>query len=67
VSIIEALEHIRWSLDHSPTTYTMYRAHMIDLRQQLVNCELRYQERHEPERQNQARNADKRLPAEQRG
>lgn len=44
MSIIEAIEHIKWSINKSPKAYAEMREYLVDLRIDLVNAELRYQE-----------------------
>lgn len=43
-SIIDACGHIKWTLERSPSSYPLCREMLMDLRQQLVNCELVFME-----------------------
>lgn len=44
MSLIDAIGHIRWTLEHSPSSYILMREQLIDLRQMLVNMEIKYDE-----------------------
>lgn len=44
MSIIDAVGHIKWTLDKSRLSYRECRDMLVDLRVQLVNAELKYQE-----------------------
>lgn len=43
-NITDAVGHIKWTLEHSPKSYVVCREMLMDLRVQLVNMELKYQE-----------------------
>ena len=38
----EGIEHIIWTIEHSPKAYALFRQRCIFLRQTLVNAELRH-------------------------
>lgn len=42
MGILEAVGHIRWTIERSPRAYAEARNMLIDLRIALVNAELKY-------------------------
>jgi hypothetical protein len=40
----DAIDHILWTVEHSPKAYAMFRQRCMGLRQHLVNAELRHRE-----------------------
>lgn len=38
----DAIEHIRWTIEHSPSAYGIFRADLIKLRQNIERAELEF-------------------------
>jgi hypothetical protein len=51
----EGIEHIIWTIEHSPKAYALFRQRCILLRQTLVNAELRHQAEKSAENPEQTR------------
>lgn len=43
-NVKDAIGHILWTLERSPSTYAYFRKELTSLRQQLVNSELQFKE-----------------------
>lgn len=58
MNMLDAIQHIRWTLEHSDSTYDLFREDLTDLSKLMRDCETKFQQRTEPNRRNRAISAD---------